>query len=113
MVVAPVGEVDEGLLSLAGAEPEWLPPSSGPVSVAGHAATMIRGAVVGPGTGDNMGAALAWDFGSETWRSPSARVAPCSRRRDTVNDDPRGEVAGFADAAGRFSRSCALSTPPK
>ncbi len=95
------GETDEGLLALAGGRLEWLPEILGPNVVAGHAQTMVRGALVGPGTGDNMGAALALglapgdlaiSFGTSGTVFTSSKEPTC---------DVRGEVAGFADAASR------------
>jgi len=55
------GEVDEELLAFAGGPREWLPEFWVPTTSPGTPPRMIRGAVVGPGTGDNMGAgAGAW-----------------------------------------------------
>jgi len=73
---------------LAGGQREWLPEILGPNDVAGHAATMIRGAVVGPGTGDNMGAALALGLTPGDLAISFGTSAPVSlhraRRRRTV-----------------------------
>ncbi len=96
------GEVDEGLLSLVGAEPEWLPSILGPNEVAGQAATMIRGAAVGPGTGDNMGAALALGLGVGDLAFSFGTSGTVFTSSTTPSNDAQGEVAGFADAAGRF-----------
>jgi xylulokinase len=95
------GEVDEGLLSLVGGDLEWLPTILAPRDIAGYARSLQQGAVVGPGTGDNMGAALALglapgdialSFGTSGTVFASSLQATC---------DLQGEVAGFADAAGR------------
>lgn len=95
------GGVDEGLLSLVGGEPEWLPTILGPSEIAGSAKFLRPGAVVGPGTGDNMGAALALGL-------TPADIAISLGTSGTVfasslypTQDVEGEVAGFADAAGR------------
>jgi xylulokinase len=95
------GEVDEGLLRLAGGQLEWLPEILGPNSVAGHAETMVSGVLVGPGTGDNMGAALALGLtpGDVAISFGTSGTVFTSSTEPTY--DTRGEVAGFADAAGR------------
>jgi xylulokinase len=96
------GEVDEELLALAGGQREWLPEILGPNDVAGHAATMIRGAVVGPGTGDNMGAALALGLTPGDLAISFGTSGTVFASSSTPTSDRQGEVAGFADAAGRF-----------
>jgi xylulokinase len=95
------GEVDEGLLALAGGRLEWLPEILGPNVSAGQAQTMVRGAVVGPGTGDNMGAALALGLtpGDLAISFGTSGTVFTSSTKPTF--DVRGEVAGFADATGR------------
>lgn len=96
------GDVDEGLLALAGGQLEWLPEILGPNVTAGHAHTMVRGALVGPGTGDNMGAALALGLtpGDLAISFGTSGTVFTSSKDPTF--DARGEVAGFADAAGRY-----------
>ena len=96
------GEVDEELLSLVGAQREWLPEILGPNEVAGHAATMNRGAVVGPGTGDNMGAALALGLTPGDVAISLGTSGTVFTSSSTPTADTFGEVAGFADAAGRY-----------
>jgi xylulokinase len=95
------GTVDEGLLDLVGAKAEWTPSILGPIQQAGHAATLKRGALVGPGTGDNMGAALALGLspGDVAVSFGTSGTVFTSSREPTF--DVQGEVAGFADAAGR------------
>jgi xylulokinase len=93
--------VDEGLLSLVGGDPEWLPTILGPRDTAGTAQSLQLGAVVGPGTGDNMGAALALglapgDIAISFGTSGTVFASSLQPTRDV-----EGEVAGFADAAGR------------
>jgi xylulokinase len=96
------GQVDEELLALVGGQLEWLPEILGPSQVAGHAATMIRGAVVGPGTGDNMGAALALGLTPGDVAISFGTSGTVFTSSSTPTADAEGEVAGFADAAGRF-----------
>jgi xylulokinase len=95
------GAVDDGLLELVGASPDWTPTILGPSDHAGVAATLVRGAVVGPGTGDNMGAALALGLlpGDVAISFGTSGTVFTSSREPTF--DVEGEVAGFADAAGR------------
>ncbi len=60
------------------------------------------GAIVGPGTGDNMGAALGLGLGvgqAAMSLGTSGTVFAVSERRPT---DASGVVAGFADATGHF-----------
>jgi xylulokinase len=95
------GEVDEGLFSLVGGDLEWLPTILGPSESAGSAQYLQPGAVVGPGTGDNMGAALALglapgDIAISFGTSGTVFASSLHPTRDI-----EGEVAGFADAAGR------------
>lgn len=94
-------EVDEGLLALAGGQREWLPEILGPNVAVGQAATLVHDAVVGPGTGDNMGAALALGLqpGDLAISFGTSGTVFTSSTKPTF--DVRGEVAGFADAAGR------------
>jgi xylulokinase len=94
--------VDEELLALVGAQREWLPDILGPNEVAGEAATMIRGALVGPGTGDNMGAALALGLTPGDVAISFGTSGTVFTSSSTPTADSLGEVAGFADAAGRY-----------
>lgn len=96
------GDVDEGLLALVGGHREWLPQILGPNDVAGQAATMVRGAMVGPGTGDNMGAALALGLAPGDLAISLGTSGTVFTSSNSPSFDARGEVAGFADAAGRF-----------
>lgn len=77
---------------------EVLPQVLGP----GDAAGEWEGIVVGPGTGDNMAAALgvALRPGDLSLSLGTSGVASCVSERPTA--DPTGTVAGFADASGRF-----------
>lgn len=92
------GRYRPDLLALVGADPAWLPEVLGPTDGAGE----WQGAVVAPGTGDNMAAALglglrpgdlALSFGTSATAFAVVEEAPA---------DPTGTVAGFADATGRF-----------
>ena len=90
------------LLELVDASREWetmLPEVVAPHGVAGE----WEGAVVAPGTGDNMAAALG--LGLRT--GDLALSLGTSGTAYTVSEepspaDPTGSVAGFADATGRF-----------
>jgi len=77
--------------------------AAGVVTAGAAAATGLpAGALVGPGTGDNMGAALGLGLRSGTpviSLGTSGTAYLVSTRRAA---DPSGDVAGFADASGRF-----------
>ena len=77
--------------------------AAGVVTSAAAAATGLRaGALVGPGTGDNMGAALGLGLRPGTpviSLGTSGAVCMVSATRIA---DPSGDVAGFADASGHF-----------
>jgi xylulokinase len=96
------GAVDEGLLALVDARLEWLPTILGPRDAAGEASTMIRGATVAVGTGDNMGAALALGLAPGDLAVSFGTSGTVFTSSTSPSYDPSGEVAGFADAAGRF-----------
>jgi xylulokinase len=92
-------ELDAGLL------PEVLGPREAAGEVGRSAAEELglpEGAVVGPGTGDNMGAALGLGAGPGepvvSLGTSGTAYAVMERRAA----DPSGTVAGFADASGRF-----------
>lgn len=90
-------------------DPEFLPDVLGPTDRAGEvmaeAAEVLglsAGALVGPGTGDNMGAALGLGLAPGTpvlSLGTSGTVYAVSERRPA---DATGLVSGFADATGRF-----------
>jgi xylulokinase len=90
-------------------DPRLLPAILGPTEsageVTGSAATALgvgAGVVVGPGTGDNMAAALGLGLaGGQPALSlgTSGTVFAVAEARSA---DPTGIVAGFADATGRF-----------
>ena len=75
---ASSGTYRPDLLAIVDAERDWsnaVPEVLGPRDVAGE----WRGAVVAPGTGDNMAAALGVGLRSGTSRSRSGPRAPCTR----------------------------------
>ena len=86
-----------------------LPRLLGPRELAGEVTSAVAaelgltsGTVVGPGTGDNMGAAIGLGLGvGQTAMSlgTSGTIFAVSERPTA---DPTGVVAGFADATGRF-----------
>ncbi len=90
-------------------DPGVLPRVVGPVDVAGEvtgtaaeALGLPPGAVVAPGTGDNMSAALGLGLepGTPVVSLGTSGTAYTRSTRRTI--DPSGTVAGFADATGHF-----------
>jgi xylulokinase len=76
-----------------------LPDVLGPQDVAG---TTAGGMVVGPGTGDNMGAALGLGLGPGDIVVSLGTSGTVFGVAEAPTADPTGFVAGFADATGRF-----------
>jgi xylulokinase len=97
---AASGAYRPDLLALVDADRDWspvVPEVLGPLEAAGK----WNGAVVGPGTGDNMAAALGVGLrpgGVVVSIGTSGTVYGIS---DEPAVDPSGIVAGFADASGR------------
>ncbi len=93
------GEYREDLVNLALGHVPELPKVCAPnVPVA----SSTSGALLGPGTGDNMAGALALDLEPGdvvVSLGTSGTAFACS---DLASADPSGYVAGFADATGRF-----------
>jgi xylulokinase len=92
-------EYRRDLLALALGHDAELPVVATPAQVVGETAT---GVLLGPGTGDNMGAALALGLGAGdvvVSLGTSGTAFACS---DVPSHDGSGLVAGFADATGRF-----------
>jgi xylulokinase len=93
------------LLALVDDGVDWmtrLPRLVGPVEAAGVTQTFGSKLIVGPGTGDNMAAAvaLALEPGDVTISlGTSGTVYTVS---ESATADPTGAVAGFADATGRY-----------
>ncbi len=75
-----------------------VPTVLGPAEAAGT----WRGAVVGPGTGDNMAAALGLGLVTGDVAISVGTSGTVYAVSDTPTADGAGEVAGFADATGRF-----------
>jgi xylulokinase len=95
----PGVELDEAFL------PEVLGPEQAAGSVRSAAAAELglpEGALVGPGTGDNMGAALGLGLapGEPVISLGTSGTAYAAMSERAV--DPSGLIAGFADAAGGF-----------
>jgi len=100
--------VDE-VLDLIGLDRALLPEVLGPREPAGEVSRsaagelgLRMGALVGPGTGDNMGAALGLGArpGEPVVSLGTSGTAYAVMEERAV--DPTGTVAGFADASGRF-----------
>jgi xylulokinase len=89
------------LLAIVDRELDWsdmLPRVLDPIEPAGS----WRGAVVAPGTGDNMAAALGLGLGPGDVMISLGSSGTVATVSDTPTADPSGAVAGFADATGRF-----------
>jgi xylulokinase len=85
--------------------PEVLGPAEAAGEVSGSTAARIgipAGAIVGPGTGDNMGAALGLGAGPGQPVVSLGTSGTAYAVMDERTVDPSGTVAGFADASGRF-----------
>ena len=90
-------------------DPSRLPAVLGPGEAAGtvtataaEALGLRPGTLVGPGTGDNMGAALGLDLAVGQATMSLGTSGTIYAVSDRPAADPTGVVAGFADAAGRF-----------
>ncbi len=89
------------LLSIVDSERDWstaVPRVLGPLEVAGS----WLGAVVGPGTGDNMAAALGLGLEPGDVVISLGTSGTVYSVADAPVSDPSGAIAGFADASGRF-----------
>jgi xylulokinase len=97
----------------ATAKGQWLPAVA--AAALGHEPTLPRvsapgeavgqtpgGALLGPGTGDNMAAALGLGLGPGEVAVSIGTSGTAFAVRDVPAADPSGSVAGFADATGRF-----------
>lgn len=93
------GDYRPDLLALAFGRPVGVPAVLAPSETAGQTPD---GALLGPGTGDNMAAALGVgaDFGDVVVSLGTSGTALAVHDRPSA--DPSGAVAGFADATGRF-----------
>lgn len=86
-----------------------LPDVHGPLDVAGALTPaaaaelgLLAGIPVGPGTGDNMAAALGIGAAPGEMAISLGTSGTAFAVSDIATADPSGEVAGFADATGRF-----------
>ena len=103
------GEWRPDLLALIDDDRDWLgclPQVLAPAEAVGHlvgeARDLFGPAVVGPGTGDNMAAALGLGLATGDVAISVGTSGTVYGVSDTPVADPTGTVAGFADAAGRF-----------
>ena len=89
------------LLEIVDADKDWsaaLPRVASPTEAIGY----WEGAVVGPGTGDNMAAALGLGLRSGDVAISIGTSGTVFAVSDRPTADASGAVAGFADAGGRF-----------
>ena len=93
------GEYRPDLLKLAFGQVPRLPRVLGPREPAGRTPA---GALLGPGTGDNMAAALGVGARSGDVIVSVGTSGTVFAVHDTATADASGIVAGFADATGRF-----------
>jgi len=95
------GEYRYDLLEIIDDQREWtstVPAVLGPMEAAGA----WTGAVVAPGTGDNMAAALGVGLRPGDAMMSIGTSGTVSAVSSSPTHDPQGAVAGFADATGRF-----------
>jgi len=91
------------LLALVDSDRDWasaVPEVVGPTERIGHWGK--QGPLLGPGTGDNMAAALGLGLGAGEVAISIGTSGTVFTVSETPSADPSGEVAGFADATGRF-----------
>jgi xylulokinase len=93
------GDYRTDLLRLAFGREVALPPVAGPASPVGQTRD---GAVLGPGTGDNMAAALGLGTVAGDVTVSIGTSGVVAAVAETATADASGLVAGFADATGRF-----------
>jgi xylulokinase len=93
------GEYREDLLAMAMGQVPALPRVCGPSEVVGHTAS---GIVLGPGTGDNMGAALGLGLQPRDVVVSLGTSGTAFAVSNVPAHDASGSVAGFADATGHF-----------
>lgn len=105
------GDYRRDLLELALGHDAQLPEVASPHEVVAQVGTAARRhlglgsdarLVIGPGTGDNMGAALALGIGPGDVVVSLGTSGTAFAGSDHPTADPSGLVAGFADATGRF-----------
>lgn len=93
------GAYREDLLRLAFGSVPALPRVAGPAEIVGET---LSGISLAPGTGDNMGAALALDLTPGDVVISLGTSGTAFACTDTPAADPTALVAGFADAAGQY-----------
>ena len=93
------GDYRPDLLRLAFGREVALPPVAAPSAPVGRTAA---GAVLGPGTGDNMAAALGLGAVTGDVTVSIGTSGVVAAVAETPTADASGLVAGFADATGRF-----------
>jgi xylulokinase len=93
------GDYRIDLLRLAFGREVAVPPVAAPSAPVGRTAT---GAVLGPGTGDNMAAALGLGAVTGDVTVSIGTSGVVAAVAETATADASGLVAGFADATGRF-----------
>lgn len=86
------------LLDLVGLDPSVCPEVLGPIEPAGR----WHDAIVGPGTGDNMAAALGLGLAPGDLAVSIGTSGVVCAVTDSAPADASGSVSGFADATGRF-----------
>ena len=106
------GEYRNDLLHAVGGRDDWaatLPTVLGPGETAGHLTTaaartlgLTPGITVGPGTGDNMAAALGLGLQPGDIAMSLGTSGTVYAVSATPTADPTGSVAGFCDAAGGY-----------
>ncbi len=105
------GEYRRDILIAALGHDVSLPRVAGPFDVVGELGGKARAqlgisgnepVVLGPGTGDNMGAALSLGIGPGDVVVSLGTSGTAFAGSDSPTADPTGLVAGFADATGRF-----------
>lgn len=105
------GEYRRDILTSALGHDVSLPRVAGPFDVVGELGGRARAELgiggsqpimLGPGTGDNMGAALSLGIGPGDVVVSLGTSGTAFAGSDAPTADPTGLVAGFADASGRF-----------
>jgi xylulokinase len=98
---AAEGDYRWDLLAIVDSERNWsraVPRVLGPLESAGE----WNGALVGPGTGDNMAASLGLALRPGDVAISIGTSGTAYTVSDTPTHDASGSIAGFADATGRF-----------
>jgi xylulokinase len=93
------------LLTIVDSEVDWiarLPRVLSPSARAGTTTAFGFDAIVAPGTGDNMAAAMALALKPGDVAISLGTSGTVYTVSDSPTEDPTGAVAGFADATGRF-----------